>query len=117
MEKNSEKKESYGTHSHQAIATASSHEQTQKTQASGGMYFAAPATTSHRELHGPVYVQEENRRVGMTFQQEERRREELRKQEEAKQEEERKRQFEIEEKMRQEEFKRAEEQRLKQQEL
>merc|ERR1712106_178207 len=59
MEKNSEKK-------------------TQKTQASGGMYFAAPATTSHRELHGPVYVQEENRRVGMTFQQEERRQEEKR---------------------------------------
>merc|ERR1711892_1457649 len=103
MEKNSEKKESYGTHSHQAIATASSHEQTQKTQASGGMYFAAPATTSHRELHGPVYVQEENRRVGMTFQQEERRREELRKQEEAKQEEKRRCEIELEAQQLQEE--------------
>merc|ERR1712106_177197 len=103
MEKNSEKKESYGTHSHQAIATASSHEQTQKTQASGGMYFAAPATTSHRELHGPVYVQEENRRVGMTFQQEEGRREELRKQEEAKQEEKRRCEIELEAQQLQEE--------------
>merc|ERR1712123_113066 len=103
MEKNSEKKESYGTHSHQAIATASSREQTQKTQASGGMYFAAPATTSHRELHGPVYVQEENRRVGMTFQQEERRREELRKQEEAKQEEKRRCEIELEAQQLQEE--------------
>merc|ERR1711892_664990 len=103
MEKNSEKKESYGTHSHQAIATASSHEETQKTQASGGMYFAAPATTSHRELHGPVYVQEENRRVGMTFQQEERRREELRKQEEAKQEEKRRCEIELEAQQLQEE--------------
>merc|ERR1711892_869186 len=103
MEKNSEKKESYGTHSHQAIATASSHEQTQKTQASGGMYFAAPATTSHRELHGPVYVQEENRRVGMTFQQEERRREELRKQEEAKQEEKRRCEIELDAQQLQEE--------------
>merc|ERR1719317_1590185 len=63
MEKNSEKK-------------------TQKTQPAGGLYFAAPASTTHRELHGPVYVQEDNRRVGMTFQQEERRRDELRKQEE-----------------------------------
>merc|ERR1712123_197844 len=84
MEKNSEKK-------------------TQKTQASGGMYFAAPATTSHRELHGPVYVQEENRRVGMTFQQEERRREELRKQEEAKQEEKRRCEIELEAQQLQEE--------------
>merc|ERR1712123_70460 len=103
MEKNSEKKESYGTHSHRAIATASSREQTQKTQASGGMYFAAPATTSHRELHGPVYVQEVNRRVVMTFQQEERRREELRKQEEAKQEEKRRCEIELEAQQLQEE--------------
>merc|ERR1711887_194690 len=77
MEKNSEKK-------------------TQKTQPGGGLYFAAPVSTTHRELHGPVYVQEDNRRVGMTFQQEERRREELRKQEEAKQEEKRKLELELE---------------------
>merc|ERR1712106_1095543 len=77
MEKNSEKK-------------------TQKTQSSSGIYFAAPAATTRHELHGPVYVQEENRRVGMTFQQEERRREELRKQEEAKQEEKRRHELELE---------------------
>jgi len=94
MEKNSEKKDSYGTHSHQSVATTSSVEQSQKTHASSGIYFAAPAATTRHELHGPVYVQEENRRVGMTFQQEERRREELRKEEEAKQEE--KRRFELE---------------------
>merc|ERR1719206_1475325 len=84
MEKNSEKK-------------------TQKTQPAGGLYFAAPASTTHRELHGPVYVQEDNRRVGMTFQQEERRREELRKQEEAKQEEKRKLDLELEAQRSQEE--------------
>merc|ERR1711892_850013 len=84
-------------------ATNNISRETQKTQASGGMYFAAPATTSHRELHGPVYVQEENRRVGMTFQQEERRREELRKQEEAKQEEKRRCEIELEAQQLQEE--------------
>merc|ERR1712226_651976 len=70
--------------------------QTQKTQPGGGLYFAAPVSTTHRELHGPVYVQEDNRRVGMTFQQEERRREELRKQEEAKHEEKRRIELELE---------------------
>merc|ERR1712142_484972 len=84
MEKNSEKK-------------------TQKSQGQTGVYFAAPASTSHHELHGPVYVQEENRRTGMTFQQEERRREELRKQEEAKQEERRRIELEIESRRIQEE--------------
>merc|ERR1711892_119185 len=77
MEKNSEKKDSYGTHSQQSVASASTLEQTKKTQSSSGIYFAAPAATTRHELHGPVYVQEENRRVGMTFQQEERRRHEL----------------------------------------
>merc|ERR1711970_1298613 len=133
MEKNSEKKESYGSQSQQKITTTSAHDQmpnalyadfwerqtsitsnkefvafssnknntatnsqTQKTQPGGGLYFAAPVSTSHGELHGPVYVQEDNRRVGMTFQQEERRREELRKQEEAKQEEKRKLELELE---------------------
>merc|ERR1712123_384750 len=96
MEKNSEKKDSYGTHSQQSVASASTLEQTQKTQSSSGIYFAAPAATTRHELHGPVYVQEENRRVGMTFQQEERRREELRKQEEAKQEEKRRHELELE---------------------
>jgi len=96
MEKNSEKKESYGSQSQQKITATSAHDQTQKSQTGGGIYFAAPASTTHRELHGPVYVQEDNRRVGMTFQQEERRREELRKQEEAKQEEKRKLELEIE---------------------
>merc|ERR1712142_1035601 len=96
MEKNSEKKESFGSHSHQSLTTSSALDQTHKTQSGGGMYFAAPASTTHRELHGPVYVQEDNRRVGMTFQQEERRREELRKQEEAKQEEKRKLELEME---------------------
>merc|ERR1719357_1151421 len=84
MEKNSEKK-------------------TQKSQGQTGVYFAAPVSTSHHELHGPVYVQEENRRTGMTFQQEERRREELRKQEEAKQEERRRIELEIESRRIQEE--------------
>merc|ERR1712123_120167 len=96
MEKNSEKKDSYGTHSQQSVASASTLEQTKKTQSSSGIYFAAPAATTRHELHGPVYVQEENRRVGMTFQQEERRREELRKQEEAKQEEKRRHELELE---------------------
>merc|ERR1711970_889921 len=133
MEKNSEKKESFGSQSHQSTAATSAFEQmpnalyadfwerqtsitsnkkvvafssnknntatnsqTQKTQPGGGLYFAAPVSTSHGELHGPVYVQEDNRRVGMTFQQEERRREELRKQEEAKQEEKRKLELELE---------------------
>merc|ERR1719499_1182683 len=84
MEKNSEKK-------------------TQKSQGQTGVYFAAPASTSHHELHGPVYVQEENRRTGMTFQQEERRREELRKQKEAKQGERRRIELEIESRRIQEE--------------
>merc|ERR1711892_1324002 len=127
MEKNSEKKDSYGTHSQQSVASASTLEQTKKTQSSSGIYFAAPAATTRHELHGPVYVQEENRRVGMTFQQEERRRKEEakrleleRQQKQAlkRQEEERKRQVELEkqaeEKLRQEEIKRVEEQRLKQ---
>merc|ERR1712183_303626 len=103
MEKNSEKKDSYGTHSQQSVASASTLEQTQKTQSSSGIYFAAPAATTRHELHGPVYVQEENRRVGMTFQQEERRREELRKQEEAKQEEKRRHELELESQRLQEE--------------
>merc|ERR1712142_218396 len=103
MEKNSEKKESFGSITHQASSMATSTEQTQKSQGQTGVYFAAPASTSHHELHGPVYVQEENRRTGMTFQQEERRREELRKQEEAKQEERRRIELEIESRRIQEE--------------
>merc|ERR1712142_588936 len=142
MEKNSEKKESLGSHSHQSLTTSSALDQTHKTQSGGGMYFAAPAATTHRELHGPVYVQEDNRRVGMTFQQEERRREEMRKQEEAKQEEKRRLQLEEqqrkakeeeamrleherhlrlkkqeEESRRQEEMRRAEEERIRQAEI
>merc|ERR1712142_445910 len=98
MEKNSEKK-------------------THKTQSGGGMYFAAPAATTHRELHGPVYVQEDNRRVGMTFQQEERRREELRKQEEAKQEEKRKLELEMEaQRLQEEQQRKLEEMRQAQEE-
>jgi len=103
MEKNSEKKESFGSITHQTSSMATSTEQTQKSQGQTGVYFAAPVSTSHHELHGPVYVQEENRRTGMTFQQEERRREELRKQEEAKQEERRRIELEIESRRIQEE--------------
>jgi len=114
-----------------------------KRSASGsGLYFAAPAHTTRHELHGPIYVQEDNRRVGMTFQQEERRREEMRKQEEAKQEEKRRLQLEEqqrkakeeeamrleyerqlmlkkqeEENRRQEEMRRAEEERIRQAEI
>merc|ERR1712106_689254 len=158
MEKNSEKKDSYGTHSQQSVASASTLEQmpnslyadfwenqtsiathkefvafsnknnkatnhnsreTQKTQSSSGIYFAAPAATTRHELHGPVYVQEENRRVGMTFQQEERRREELRKQEEAKQEEKRRHELEHEAQRLQEEQQRklAEIQRAQEEEI
>ena len=40
------------------------------------------SSSSHGSLHGPVYLQEPPRRVGMTFQQEDRRRQELRDQEE-----------------------------------
>merc|ERR1719308_676235 len=124
MEKNSEKKESFGSQSHhQSMNTSTAIEQTQKTQPAGGLYFAAPASTTHRELHGPVYVQEDNRRVGMTFQQEERRREELRKQEEAKQEEKRKLDLELEAQRLQEEqqrklveIRRAQEEEMRRQE-
>lgn len=123
MEKNSEKKESFGSQSHQSMTTSTGMEQTQKTQAGGGLYFAAPVSTTHRELHGPVYVQEDNRRVGMTFQQEERRREELRKQEEAKQDEKRKLELELEAQRLQEEqqrklveMKRAQEEEMRRQE-
>merc|ERR1711970_6490 len=123
MEKNSEKKESFGSQSHQSTAATSAFEQTQKTQPGGGLYFAAPVSTTHRELHGPVYVQEDNRRVGMTFQQEERRREELRKQEEAKQEEKRKLELELEAQRLQEEqqrklveMRRAQEEEMRRQE-
>merc|ERR1711953_1476856 len=71
-----------------------------KRSASGsGLYFASPVHTTRHELHGPIYVQEDNRRVGMTFQQEERRREELRKQEEEK----RRQQLEEQQRMLQEE--------------
>merc|ERR1711962_1170121 len=100
-----------------------SEKNTQKTQPGGGLYFAAPVSTTHRELHGPVYVQEDNRRVGMTFQQEERRREELRKQEEAKQEEKRKLELELEAQRLQEEqqrklveMRRAQEEEMRRQE-
>merc|ERR1712183_747154 len=128
MEKNSEKKESFGTHSQQSTAASSAFEQSQSlrvsdSQASSGIYFPAPAASSRHELHGPVYVQEENRRVGMTFQQEERRREELRKQEEAKQEEKRKLELELEAQRLQEEqqrklveMKRAQEEEMRRQE-
>jgi len=123
MEKNSEKKESFGSQSHQSMTTSTAIEQTQKTQPGGGLYFAAPVSTTHRELHGPVYVQEDNRRVGMTFQQEERRREELRKQEEAKQEEKRKLELELEAQRLQEEqqrklveMRRAQEEEMRRQE-
>merc|ERR1719312_2389185 len=124
MEKNSEKKESFGSQSHhQSMNTSTAIEQTQKTQPAGGLYFAAPASTTHRELHGPVYVQEDNRRVGMTFQQEERRREELRKQEEAKQKEKRKLDLELEAQRLQEEqqrklveMRRAQEEEMRRQE-
>merc|ERR1739838_364320 len=119
MEKNSEKKDSYGTHSQQSVASASTLEQTQKTQSSSGIYFAAPAATTRHELHGPVYVEEENRRVGMTFQQEERRREELRKQEEAKQEEKRRHELELDAQRLQEEQQRKldESQRAQEEEI
>jgi len=125
MEKNSEKKESFGTHSQQSTAATSAFEQSQSlrvsdSQAGSGIYFPAPAASSRHELHGPVYVQEENRRVGMTFQQEERRREELRKQEEAKQEEKRRIELELEAQRVQEEqqrkldeMKRAQEEEMK----
>eukprot|EP00092_Neocalanus_flemingeri_P004841 GFUD01005209.1.p1 GENE.GFUD01005209.1~~GFUD01005209.1.p1 ORF type:complete len:1622 (-),score=474.54 GFUD01005209.1:150-5015(-) len=119
MEKNSEKKDSFGTHGQHSVATASTVEQSQKTQVGSGIYFAAPASTTRHELHGPVYVQEENRRVGMTFQQEERRREELRKQEEAKQEEKRRHELEIDAQRLQEEQQRklAEMQRAQEEEM
>lgn len=54
---------------------------------SAGTFHAMPVQTTPKNLHGPIYVQEQNARVGMTFQQEDRRRDELRKQEESKQEE------------------------------
>merc|ERR1711887_244697 len=128
MEKNSEKKESFGTYSQQSTAATSGFEQSQSlrvsdSQAGSRIYFAAPAASSRHELHGPVYVQEENRRVGMTFQQEERRREELRKQEEAKQEEKRKLELELEAQRLQEEqqrklveMRRAQEEEMRRQE-
>jgi hypothetical protein len=49
---------------------------------SSGNFNALKASSSHGSLHGPVYLAEPPRRVGMTFQQEDRRRQELREQEE-----------------------------------
>ena len=77
------------------------------------MFHAVPVHTS-QELHGPVYVQDQTRRVGMTFQQEERRREELLRQEELKQEELRRMKIQAEQRERQEEEIRAMEERRRQ---
>lgn len=128
MEKKSEKKDSTTTttasmamsssssvtHQNQASRT----EQTSQSSSSGmhmnsaGTFHAMPVQTTPKNLHGPIYVQEQNARVGMTFQQEDRRREELRKQEEAKQEERRKReQAALEQQQLYEEQQRLEQQR------
>jgi len=106
MEKKSEKKDSATTTTtaSKAMSTSSSisqnqHVHTSRTEQtsqssssamhmnSAGTFHAMPVQTTQKTLHGPIYVQEQNARVGMTFQQEDRRREELRKQEDAKQEE------------------------------
>ena len=57
-------------------------------RSSSGVFHAKPVQVhTQKNLHGPVYVQEQNARVGMTFQQEQRRHDELRQAEEMKQEE------------------------------
>merc|ERR1719150_1763662 len=97
MERSPEKKDSVGT---QSTAAQSSVDQIKRSASGSGLYFASPVHTTRHELHGPIYVQEDNRRTGMTFQQEERRREELRKQQRRSQEEEMKRRQEEEMKRR-----------------
>jgi len=82
-----------------------------------GLFFATPVHTTRHELHGPIYVQEDNRRTGMTYQQEERRREELRKQEEARQEEMRKAQLEEQQRKAREEELARKKQEYEQQQL
>jgi len=99
MERSSEKKEIRAVQS----GGASASDQIKRSASGSGLYFATPAHTTRHELHGPIYVQEDNKRVGMTFQQEERRREEMRKAEEAKQEERRMMQIEEEQRRYQEE--------------
>jgi len=104
MEQSSDKKEAWNQQS--SVQYTSTDQVENQTS---GVYHAVPAQASQ----GNVYVQEHNKRVGMTFQQEERRRQELRRKEEAQQEERRRLALEAEE----QERIRLEKERLQQQEL
>lgn len=70
-------------------------EKVEAKDSKSGVFHALKPSGSHGSLHGPVYLQEVPRRVGMTFQQEDRRRQELRDQEEDRRLQELRRQEEI----------------------